>query len=562
MGILDWRLTKSAKAESPSSESVTPPPLRESLPPIAPQPVANIPSRPAAARSQEYLWNLSTPLLQLSQRGDFWTIGDAVAGTHIFGSNSSGKTTGSGQTISKAFLRAGFGGIVLCAKPDEAANWQRYAKAANRDKELIVVNGSNDWRFNFIQYELGRPGDPATRVENLLSTLKTLLEQGGRQQSGDSRDTFWYDASEQLLRNTLMVLTAALPFFNLFDIQQFIDSAPQSTEEAASERWQEKSQCWRYLLDAKAAYQAVGRLADYQVLENYFLVQFARMPDKTRGSITITLAVLLQDLQLGTLRELFATGTNFFPEDTHEGAIIVLDLPTIQNNAHITAQTLFKTVWQQAALRRTDHPNKKTRPIFLWVDEAHFFVTEYDTKFASLARQARACSVYITQNLSSYHQRIGAKKPEAATNAFLGYLQTHIHHAQNDVPTIKHLIDLAGKHHVTRYNESYSKTKGQSYSYGVNQGSSWTRNLSSNGPNSSLTSTHGSSETLGDSASETSGYQTSITVEDRIFADHLTTLPTGSDRQKGISGAIVFRSGQVWSTGTPFLPSRFNRTIP
>ena len=53
------------------------------------------------------------------------------------------------------------------------------------------------------------------------------------------------------------------------------------------------------------------------------------------------------------LRELFCTTTNIVPELTHEGAVIVLDLP-VKEHAEIgqLSQTLFKYIWQRASERR------------------------------------------------------------------------------------------------------------------------------------------------------------------------------------------------------------------
>ena len=54
-------------------------------------------------------------LLRWSKK-DVFTINDAVASVGIFGATGSGKTTGSGAAIARAYLRAGFGMLVLCAK--------------------------------------------------------------------------------------------------------------------------------------------------------------------------------------------------------------------------------------------------------------------------------------------------------------------------------------------------------------------------------------------------------------------------------------------------------------
>ena len=72
-------------------------------------------------RGQAYL---NQPLLHLAEDERPWTIRHAVEGTHIFGGPGSGKTSGSGATIARAFLNAGFGGLVMTAKADERELWE------------------------------------------------------------------------------------------------------------------------------------------------------------------------------------------------------------------------------------------------------------------------------------------------------------------------------------------------------------------------------------------------------------------------------------------------------
>jgi NAD(P)-dependent dehydrogenase (short-subunit alcohol dehydrogenase family) len=85
-----------------------------------------------------HLYKPSSPLLHLSAR-DRWTLDDAYMGTFIVGGTGSGKTSGSGRAIAHAFLRAGFGGLVLCAKPEEADLWRRYAAETGRRKSLVIT---------------------------------------------------------------------------------------------------------------------------------------------------------------------------------------------------------------------------------------------------------------------------------------------------------------------------------------------------------------------------------------------------------------------------------------
>lgn len=90
-----------------------------------------------------------TPLLRLGRR-DAWTAREAMQGTCILGGTGSGKSSGSGKAIAHAFLKAGYGGLVLCATADEADTWMGYAKATGREKSFI--------RFNFMDYTLATLG--------------------------------------------------------------------------------------------------------------------------------------------------------------------------------------------------------------------------------------------------------------------------------------------------------------------------------------------------------------------------------------------------------------------
>lgn len=65
--------------------------------------------------------NHEYPLVKFdhTKKSDWWKVRDAFEGLQIFGGIGSGKSSGSGKTIAKSFLRNGLGGLVMCAKPDE-----------------------------------------------------------------------------------------------------------------------------------------------------------------------------------------------------------------------------------------------------------------------------------------------------------------------------------------------------------------------------------------------------------------------------------------------------------
>ncbi len=61
----------------------------------------------------------------------------------------------------------GFGGLVLCAKPEEPALWSGYASETGRGGDLVMFGAGEGWSFNFMQYESLRSGAGAGLTENL-----------------------------------------------------------------------------------------------------------------------------------------------------------------------------------------------------------------------------------------------------------------------------------------------------------------------------------------------------------------------------------------------------------
>src|SRR4051812_31349497 len=83
--------------------------------------------------------------------GDFFTVRDATQGVLVTGGIGSGKTSGSGATLRAAYLQACMGGLVLCAKPEEADAWRAACAQHGRRGSLIELDGRIPI-LNFITY--------------------------------------------------------------------------------------------------------------------------------------------------------------------------------------------------------------------------------------------------------------------------------------------------------------------------------------------------------------------------------------------------------------------------
>jgi hypothetical protein len=370
---------------------------------------------------------MTASLLHLSAN-DYWSVSDAYEGTIIFGGNGSGKTSGSGKDLAKAFLRAGFGGIVLTVKVDEAERWHSYLNQTGRSADLISFQPGSSQAFNFLDYEATRKGAGSSLTYELVNILQIAMD-GGRER-GKSENPFWDDAVGQLLTNSIDLVLMATGRLSLDEIVDVIRSAPRTMEEAQGIHTNtEKTinlKCANYLRRAFKASRDTERVVDFRETYKFFLEEWPMLDFRTRSNILAALMTRLTGLLRSPFRQLFCGATTVTPTDSIEGRIVILNLPVKEyGEVGRFAQILFKTVWQRAVERR----GSSGRPVFLWADEAQFFVTKYDMQFQQTARSSRAASVYLTQSVVNFRASLDSSNSSSISDSLLGNLQTKIFHA-------------------------------------------------------------------------------------------------------------------------------------
>ena len=435
-----------------------------------------------------------------------WTLRDAFQGVQIFGGIGSGKSSGSGQTFSKAFLKKGFGGLVLCAKPDERANWERMAKAMGRYNDLkifcepkILENGkqTTEFFFNPLQYESSRKGGGDTF--NLVNLFMQIYQMG-KVISGEglasSGDKFWDNALKRLLGRTIDFLKLAGERVSFSNMAKLITEAlskqelehfknlVRNKETDLIKAWVEDSyyvkcsyQAKRYILslsdeDSENSDLIDEKIALHKIIKNYFEKEFANLAERTKTIVLESFLGLVEPFQSGILKRYFSSDKDntIRPEEIFEqGKIIILDFP-IKNylDAGIYAQGIFKLLFQQAIERRAYNEHKDT-PAFLWVDESQNFINAYDQVFQTTARSAGVSTVFITQNISNYYVAIGGKNPVARVNSLLGNLSTKIFHNNNDHVTNEWAAKTIGR--VWKDIEGFNV--GQSQSFNISKQFHW-----------------------------------------------------------------------------------------
>lgn len=466
---------------------------------------------PAPQTPGRTLDRLDEHLLRLA--GNPWRIRDAIEGTQVFGGNGSGKTSGSGRTIASSFVRHGFGGLVLTAKPDELEQWVGYMAAGGLDEAAIserlvvfqpasapppelrsqrgrLITPTVCTSFNFLDYEFGRTN---RLTLELVSLFLDAMSPGGTAVSGS--DPYWDEALRELLTHAVdLAALAALArtgtaTVRLADMLEIINTAPQTKGQAASPAWRNPDTpgCWQAISLiteklVKPRKLAPGVLADFSQCLTYWTEQFPALADRTRSIIVSSLTVKAAGLLHSPMRELLCgpddpVVSTAAPEATFAGKIVVVNLPVkLYGEVGRFAQTLMKTVWQRAVERRISalKSDPSQHPVFLWSDEAQYFICRADARFQQTARSAVAATVFLTQNISNYYAALPGASAQHLTDSLLGNLQTKIFHSNGDPATNEWAQRLFGKTERRVRSDSVNLAgRSDSDSRGLGSAASW-----------------------------------------------------------------------------------------
>ncbi len=478
------------------------------------------------------VWGLDQTVFMLSPQ-DPYTIGNSVEGSLVVGATGSGKSSGSGRCLAMSYLAAGYGGLVLTAKADERAQWEAYCRATDRLADLHVFSATGDSRFNVLDYELNRKGAGAGLTENLVNLLGEVLEIAERQSGKGGRDeeAFWRRANRQLTRNAIDLLVMATGSVAIPDLYRLVISAPASLEQVRSDDWRSRSFCFKCLRDADARPKSGLQQHDFEIVADFFLVEFAGLSDKTRSVILSTFTSMVDVLNRGILRELFCGGTNITPEAVRDGAIILIDMPLKEyGEVGLFGQVLWKYAFQKSIERRDVAASP--RPVFLWADEAQFFVTSNDTSFQTTCRSALVATVMLTQNISNFYSALGGnEKGKAEVDSLFANLNTKVLHANGDPVT----------------NDWAASIIGRSRQFFTNASSSYDPQNWLSGMNGWRGAPHTSS-----GVSESMEFE----VQPRVF----TTLRKGGPANGWLVDGIVFQGGRRFSrSGKTWLKVSFSQ---
>lgn len=468
---------------------------------------------------QEDLWQQDNPLFYFGKgKTDKFSVGDSMKHVFITGASGSGKTSGSMATILRAYLQAGYGGLVLCAKPEEVEIWQNYCKQTGREDDLIRVSTNSQWHFNFLDYELRRHGRGAgstTNIIEVISTIGDIIENNTKESLGED---FWDRSAMQLVAYTVIILSLCREPLTMQNIEEFIVSAPYKGEKD-DPAWQATSYAAQRMDAAHRAPKTPRQQGDYAAAMKYFTKAFLRLNERTRSSIEITYSSIANKFMIGDTRELLCRDTTFVPEVLWEGGkVVLLDFPISEYNKEgLLIQGIIKYSFQKALLRRNlaTHP----RPVFLAMDEYQNFMSSYDYRFLSEARSAGVAVIMATQNISNLYSILGGGARDQA-NSLLGNAATKIFHSNTDITTNSWASEVIGQSWVNMVSHSMKES-------GKNSGSTVSKQIHAR----------------------------------RLPSDFATLLTGGKQNGYIVESYIVQTGRSVWQNGKVYLKARFAQTL-
>jgi hypothetical protein len=462
-------------------------------------------------------WPLELPLVTFGKcESDVWTLADAVQGVVILGENGSGKTSGSGALLARKYLAAGFGGLVLCFKTDEANLWRTYLKAAGRESDGRFFSVDADVRFNFLDYEAKTSG--IDFAENIVTLLVDIASIHMRAEVGGAEAHFWLPQKKKLLRNAITLLLLAGEPIQLRSLYEMIVSAPKDRDQAQSSDWQSNSFLFGLL---ERANETAADHPEWKLITNYWMLERPALAPKTRETIDADFTGMFDPLTRGKIGQLFGTDTNLTPQDILDGKVVVIDIPVAkyrevgQYAALIWAQLFQRTV------DRREYYAPDSRPVFLWEDEAHWFTIDQDALFQTTARSKGISVVRLTQNLPNFLDAYG-RDGRHKVDTLLGNHATKIFHRNGDPTTNEWAAKVIAKE--TGYKHSLSASGSIQSSSGFN-----------------------------------SQMSVSEVEEDSCPPKEFIGLKNGGKKNGFVVEGILFQSGRLWNLDQRWCVRRFRQ---
>jgi DNA helicase HerA-like ATPase len=222
-----------------------------------------------------------------------------------------------------------------------------------RIKNTIYLNPADqDFPFGFNPLENVDPQNRHLIASNLISVLKKIWSE------------FWGPRMEYILRNALLTLLE-YPGSTLIDLQQLLSDKDFRNKVLQKVETVQLKDFWQKEFDKYSAWLKSDAVSPIQNKVGQFL------------TAPILRNIFAQERSVINIREII-----------DEGKILIVNLSKgkIGEDMCALVGSLFTTSFELAALSRSDIPEEKRKPYYLYIDEVQSFITE---SFANMLSESR-----------------------------------------------------------------------------------------------------------------------------------------------------------------------------
>lgn len=372
-------------------------------------------------------------------------------------------TTGSGKsTVLRIFtvdlLNHGFGCVWCCVKGDEADSAVAVIESTvMRDRLLRLRLG--EFTFNFVVFELTRPGGSSASLARLFQRLNDLLMQS----DGSKEESYWKNLFFNFLLHGITIsFLCHREQCTVETISHVISSCPESMEAIRSCDDFMSTPFGQILNQAEQNTKNAAEARAFSQAVEFFLKKQASIGSRTRGIAITACNNVFTPFLLSPLYETVCTEDSIFtPELPLNQVCVVLDADVLTHQLQgLLIQNLIVIMTQEAALRQRN-PKHYTMIVR---DEAQLLIADptFDMSVMSVARSFKLCHVSASQNIPLLVSSFGGDHAaEQKVKAILANYRTKFVLANVCDTTNAFFSEAFGKHkdEFVNINENHQQDK-------------------------------------------------------------------------------------------------------
>ena len=366
----------------------------------------------------------------------------------ITGTIGTGKTSSAMYPFTKQLInyaannpKEKLGMLILDVKGNYIDDVKMFAKDADRENDLIIIDLTSNIRYN----PLNKPHLSPIVLANRLKTILTLF-------SGKSSESYWLDKAEQIISESIKLCRLYNNGYVTFtELHKLINSTSYYSEKLSII----KENFRNNLYSEKEAYEL---LTSIEFFEKEFFSLDNRTLSILRSEITRITNIFVSDFDTSRTFCPKQSEINFhgFSETLNSGKIVILNMniAKYKNLSKIIAAYLKLDFQTEVLSRLENNKNKTLRPSAFISDEYQEYVTSTDSDFYAQSREAKCINIIATQSYTSLLNRL---KDDSSVKVIIQNLINKLWFRTDDFFTIDLAQKQIGKEEKSKFSTTISE---------------------------------------------------------------------------------------------------------